>query len=268
MAESGAACYSPAMNAAAWTAFSAARDRCRAYVARLAAELPELAAVQQRLVDNREGGTFRVETPVVFNAALDDVRPEDDVRVVLVADNPGRREQAAENRRYLVGPSGKLADGFFRARPELGIDFRRSVVILNKTPIHTPRTVELRALAELGGERVARAIAESQEEMADLIAEFHRALSLGREAPAELWIIGYSEMAKGKLFEPFTRALNRIYGPDAGADRLPAGSVRLFRHFSMNQFSVDIRKRALPGESVEATLARVGAEYRLRVLGW
>lgn len=266
------------MTAAAWEAFSAAREDFRGAVARLAASLPGLRAAQQRLVDEREGGSFPVDTPVVYNGALDDLRPEDEIKIILVADNPGRREQAAENRRYLVGPSGKLADGFFRAHPELGVDFRAHVAILNKTPIHTPRTAELRELGRIGGPEVARAIADSQAEMARLIRAFHLALNRGRAEPVQLWIIGYSELGKGKLFEPFAKALSAAYPasgagePSGGAEGFGAASLRasllLFRHFSMNQFSVDIRKRALPGEPIGATLARVGGEYRARVFGW
>ncbi len=260
------------MTDAAWAAFSAAREDYRAAVARIAEALPSLRAAQQRLVDEREGGSFPVETPVVYNGALDDVRAEDDIGIILVADNPGRREQAAENRRYLVGPSGKLADGFFKAHPGLGVDFRRNVVILNKTPIHTPRTAELRELGRIGGQDIERAIADTQADMVRLIRSFHRAVNIGRSEPVQLWIIGYSEMGKRKLFEPFTRELDAAYrnsgdGDGFGSDVLRA-SVLLFRHFSMNQFSVDIRKRALPQESVGETLRRVGAEYRSRVLGW
>lgn len=253
------------MTEAAWTAFAAARERYRAAVERIALSLPDLRALQQRLVDEREGGSFPVETPVVYNGALDDVAEEDDIRLILVADNPGRREQAAENRRYLVGPSGKLADGFFRAHPELGVDFRRNAVILNKTPIHTPRTAELRELGRLGGPPLVKAIADSQSVMALLIRDFHAALGVGRMEPLPLWIIGYSELGAGKLFAPFSAALSEAYGGPDGRSR---DSILLFRHFSMNQFSADIRKRALPGELVASTLARVGIEYRRRILGW
>lgn len=254
----------------AWTAFVAVRESYKSEIDRLSRSLPGLRAAQQRLADERSGGTFPVETPVVYNGALDDVRPEDDIKLILVADNPGRREQAAENRRYLVGPSGKLADGFFRAHPELGIDFRRNVLILNKTPIHTPRTAELRELARLGGDEVARAIADSQATMVRLIRAFHSVLS---EPPADavpLWIIGYSELGRRKLFEPFSAALAKEYGvgtPSPEQTRL-RDSVLLFRHFSMNQFSTDIRKRTLPGETASETLRRVGSDYRKRELGW
>lgn len=242
-----------------WEAFVEARERYRAATAELAASLPELGKVQQALVDGRDAAAFSIDTPVVYNRALDDFRPADEIKLILVADNPGRREQSAENRRYLVGPSGKLAEGFFRAWPELGIDFRKQVLILNKTPIHTPRTAELKDLAKLGGERVATAIGASQRTMAELILAFHRAL-----APVPLWIIGYSELSRGKIFHPFAAALGELYAPEESLGK----SVFLFRHFSMNQFSVDLRKRALEGEMLAETLIRVGSGYRRGMLGW
>ncbi len=249
------------MTRTAWDAFSSARDEFKAWVSGLASSLPSLRAAQQALVDSRPGAGFTVETPVVYNEALDDLAPDSEPRLILVADNPGRREQAATNRRYLVGPSGKLADGFFRAHPELGIDFYRNVVILNKTPIHTPRTAELRELKRLGGPDIAKAIVDSQRRMAELIHRFHVALG-----SAQLWIIGYSELGKGKLFETFSDALAKAYAADkAGIEA--AGNMYLFRHFSMNQFSADIRKRTKEGESSTDALQRIGTYYRERELG-
>ncbi|MFA6506510.1 MAG: hypothetical protein WCT14_10445 [Treponemataceae bacterium] len=258
------------MTDTAWTAFVAVRESYRTEIDRLSQSLPGLRDAQQRLADEREGGSFPVETPVVYNGALDDVRREDDIRIILVADNPGRREQIAENRRYLVGPSGKLADGFFKAHPELGIDFRRNVLILNKTPIHTPRTAELRELARLGGKEIEQAIADSQSTMVNLIHAFHEVLSGGGSEPIPLWIIGYSELGKKKLFAPFAEALATAYDVSSSSAQVVRfrESILLFRHFSMNQFSADIRKRALPGEPMGATLHRVGTEYRKRELGW
>jgi len=249
------------MTRTAWNAFSTVRDEFKTWVSQLDRSLPKLRAIQQTLVDSRPGTGFTVETPVVYNEALDDLGPESEPHLILVADNPGRREQAAMNRRYLVGPSGKLADGFFRSHPELGIDFYKNVIILNKTPIHTPRTAELRELMRLGGPEIAKAVVESQRKMADLIYRVHIALG-----SAQLWIIGYSELGKGKLFETFSDALARTYGADAGRGGV-AGNIFLFRHFSMNQFSADIRKRTMEGESSGAALQRIGSYYRNRELG-
>jgi hypothetical protein len=100
------------MNKKNWIAFTTARNRYKAYIDQLSRALPELQSYQQSLVDGRPGPAYTVETPVLYNFALDELTQKDDIRLILVADNPGRREQAAENRRYLVGPSGKIAARF------------------------------------------------------------------------------------------------------------------------------------------------------------
>jgi hypothetical protein len=143
----------------------------------------------------------------------------------------GRREQAAENHRYLVGPSGKIADNFFKNEPRLGIDFRKNVIILNKTPVHTPRTICLKDLCVLGGNRLKAVLDESEAKMAALLAGFFAAL----------------------------RDLLRH-----GA--LDKNSVFLYRHFSMNQFTIDLRQKIQPDESVASALHRIGAAYHDRIL--
>jgi hypothetical protein len=245
------------MKAKAWQAVWAAKEAYREYVADLARRFPALKELSQALVDQRTGPSYRVENPALFNGALEELGPKDSVRLILVADNPGRREQ--EKGRYLVGPSGKLAESFFRKHPELGIDFRRNVVILNKTPIHTPRTGELRTLCRLGGPLLETAVAGSQEFMARTIYAFHAALS-----PIPVWIIGYSEMKKGGIFEPFTQALQSLYRKRPARQK----ELLLFRHFSMNQFTIDLKQQRKKGETSAAALGRIGAAYRNRVFGW
>ena len=244
------------MDAKTWRLFKAARDDCREAVALLNRQLPALGSLQQKLADTRDGPSYTVETPVVYNEALDELGPGDTIKLILVADNPGRREQAAENRRYLVGPSGKIAGRFFREEPSLGIDFRKNVLILNKTPVHTPRTAELRKLCRLGGPALTEAIAQSQLTMAAILLQFYRAL-----APVPVWVIGYSEMKRGGIFEVYTAALKKTAAADM-YDRL-----FFYRHFSMNQFSIDLRKQARREETTAQTLERIGAAYRERILG-
>jgi len=247
-------CYPIPMKSAAWSQFTQARERYRRAIKRLMRKLPHLQAVQQELVNGRSP-SYAVETPIVYNGALDDVQPDSEIRLILVADNPGRREQAAENRRYLVGPSGKIAEKFFRDNPALNIDFRKNVIILNKTPIHTPRTVELRELCRLGGAALETALVESQRIMARLLLEFHQALA------APVWITGYSEMKKGGVFEAYTSALKALYG----GTKLQ-NSVFLYRHFSMNQFTIDLKQQTARGEPLDKALARIGAAYREKFL--
>jgi hypothetical protein len=245
------------MDAKAWRRFRAARDAFREAAELLAKQNPGLQSLQQKLADSRSGPSYTVETPVVYNEALDGLGPGEDIKLILVAVNPGRREQAAENRRYLVGPSGKIAERFFREEPSLGIDFRKNVLILNKTPVHTPRTAELRDLCRLGGPDLMEAVAQSQLTMAAILRQFYSAL-----APVPVWIIGYSEMKRGGIFEAYTAALKKEAAAANLHDRL-----FFYRHFSMNQFTIDLHKQAGPGETAAQTLERIGAAYRGRILG-
>ncbi len=250
------------MDKNSWDSFCKIREAYKGYVFYLSESVPALASVQKRLISQRPGGAFPLDTSVVYNHSLDDVDQADQIKLILVADNPGRREQEAGNRRYLVGPSGKLADTFFKNHGELGIDFKKNVIILNKTPIHTPRTGDLKDLIQLGGPEVERAVVDSQGAMAAFIRDFHRALTPDQGEPLPLWIIGYSEL--GKLFAPFTRALTTLYPPEDPQRK----GIYLFRHFSMNQFTVDLRRQRKEGESVKEALERLGSRYRQNIFGW
>jgi hypothetical protein len=252
------------VNKTAWIAFCGARDRFREALEQFNRNLSGLKSLQQRLVDSRPGPAYTVQTSLVYNHALDDLVPSSEIRLILVGDNPGRREQ--ETGRYLVGPSGKIAEGFFRRATELGIDLRENVLILNKTPVHSPRTAELGELCRLGGPDLVLCIGETQRFMASLLLDFQRALSPSKKArgPAlPVWITGYSEMKKGGIFEPYTRALGELYAGTPLRD-----SVFLYRHFSMSQFAIDLRQQTREGEELPAALDRIGRSYRQRILGW
>jgi len=245
------------MNKETWKTFRKTINRFRLLIENINVLLPDLSAVIQQLVDSREGPSYTVDTPVVYNMALEDFTRDSEIKLILVGDNPGRREQ--ENRRYLVGPSGKIAEKFFRDNPELGIDLRKNVLILNKTPIHTPRTTELKTLYSLGSETLKDAVLSSQKAMAELLEKFWT-LSAGTII---IWIIGYSEMRKGGIFEMYTETLKTLCTANPSFKE----SIFLFRHFSMNQFSIDLKNQALPGENLRKSLERIGRTYRERILG-
>jgi len=247
-----------------WKNFTKARERFRHITEDIEKSLPKLKGIQQKFADNRsdsKNAAYTVETPVVYNTALDGITINDEIKLILVADNPGRREQAAENRRYLVGPSGKIAQKFFRGNPSLGIDFLKNVIILNKTPIHSPRTTELGSLCKLeeetGGHSISAALERSQKNMAELLLDFHQALNI------PVWITGYSEMKKGGIFETYTNKLKELYADKPELYK----QLFLYRHFSMNQFTIDLNKQALEGETITKTLKRIGTAYRKRILG-
>lgn len=247
------------MHPEAYAELSAVRDEFRALVARWTKEHPYLPLLQERLRADLGYGDYRLETSIVYNKALDDIGPRDKVRFVLVADNPGKNEQLARSNRYLVGQSGKLAEGWFGR--ELGVDFRREVLILNKTPVHTPKTAELRKLLALAGPdrpRLAGLLEESQRAMAGLA--FRAASALG----CVLWLSGLGELRDDGLFQAYRDALADLMRSSPARSRR---RVLAFNHFSMNQFAIELRRKADPAKPLEEELGRIGAENRKRVLG-
>jgi len=176
--------------------------------------------------------------------------------MIVIGDNPGKDEQLSINNRYLVGQSGKIADGFFRRNPELQTDFRKNVVILNKTPVHTAKTHHLRSLQKADPE-IAKLIEISQLWMAEHTAKLHRALwenganrkqdarsradTVGIKIgecfnPPQLWLVGYAELKEKGIFAPYRDALKAAY---AGSDAWK--SVFVYQHFSMNRFLIDLK---------------------------
>lgn len=232
------------MDHSAFLRFSLLREELKRKIDEWTRSYPGLKGAQEALQAAFGHAAFPVETPIVYNSALDGVRETDVPRLILVADNPGIKEQLACNRSYLVGQSGKLASAFFKNA--LGIDFRKDVVILNKTPVHTPRTKELSFLEEFGD-----LLIESQRYMAKKIVEAASALSV------PVWIIGYSELGRRGLFREFAEA----YVSAAAASGV-YGDTRVFRHFSMNQFSVDLASKGDPSRSVGENLESIGTAYR------
>lgn len=248
--------------------FEAIREEFRASVKSWSEDHPYLLEAQERVRVKQGYEDYRVETPIVYNRALDDIAPEALIKVILVADNPGKKEQLAANNRYLVGQSGKLAELWFRS--ELGMDFRREVLILNKTPVHTPKTAELALLAKSAGlhrSRLEALLAGSQAVMADLAWRLYCALRRD-DQPAGmwpvLWVSGLGELRKGGLFEIYRDELGRRL---AKAEPEARAGVWAFNHFSMNQFAIEIKRKARAGSPIIEELARIGRENQVRVFG-
>lgn len=256
------------MKAGAYRDFLGAKERFSALVERIGREAPWLAETQEALRLELGYDDYRIETPAVYNLDLDTVGPGDDPPFILVADNPGKNEQKTANRRYLVGQSGRLAAGWF-AR-ELGLDFRAATLIVNKTPVHTPKTNELRRLAILAGRRRAALevlLEESQREMARIAFAMHGALG------NTLWVSGYGELGSRGLFSAWAEEIVALYG--RGAPKGLADRVWVFRHFSMNQFSIEynaaMREDGGVGADPRAAmerLGRIGRANRVRILGF
>ncbi len=258
------------MQSEAYATLDTIRKEFRGLVEVWSADNPYLLEAQERVRIKQGYDDYRVETPVVYNRALDDIGPEGEIKIILVADNPGKKEQLAANNRYLVGHSGKLATGWFLA--ELKLDFRREALILNKTPIHTPKTAELSILARSAGlhrQRLESLLAGSQTAMADLAWRLFQALRATAATGASakwpvLWISGVGELRKGGLFEIYRDEMIRRLARATPEER---NGVWAFNHFSMNQFAIEIKRKALPGTPIVEELARIGRENRMRVFG-
>ncbi|GHV21732.1 hypothetical protein FACS189494_07540 [Spirochaetia bacterium] len=217
-------------------------------------QIPNLQETLQQFVDNRDGPKYKIINPVVYNTVLDEININSDVKLILVGDNPGRKEQ--ETGRYLVGPSGKIAENFFKAEKSLHTDFRKNVVILNKTPVHTPRTADLKKINQSKNVVFDEVIKESQVKMARLLCGFCTLLNV------PVWITGYSEMKKNGIFETYTESLKKILINES----LNKTQVFLFRHFSMNQFTIDLNKQKRENETTAKALERIGTGYRIKYL--
>ena len=249
-------------------AFVEFRDEFRSRVAEWSKYASALEALQKTAAQ-KDTPDYPIETTVVYNRALDDVSAQDKIKLIVIGDNPGKDEQLSINNRYLVGQSGKIADGFFRRNPELQTDFRKNVVILNKTPVHTAKTHHLRSLQKANPE-IAKLIEISQLWMAEHTAKLHRALwengasgkrgtsggfvptgvndgerglldTVGTKIgecfnPPQLWLVGYAELKEKGIFAPYRDALKASY---AGSDAWK--SVFVYQHFSMNRFLIDLK---------------------------
>jgi hypothetical protein len=218
--------------------------------------LPGLRDAQLALAAETGETGYPLETPVVYNKALDDIGRDSCITWIVVADNPGKNEQLADSNRYLVGRSGITAERFF-AR-QLGVDFRREVVIINKTPIHTPKTAQLRRLAVIYPE-IRPVMQDSQRFMAGLLAEMQKALAV------PVWVMGISELGPRGLFAPWSAALKLAY---AGAPASDRNRLYALKHFSMGAFATDMKKYLLPGESQGQAALRIGADLASRLWSW
>ncbi len=187
---------------------------------------PDLKEFQQAAAKESKTPGYPFETPIVYNRALDEISENDEIKLFVIGDNPGKDEQLFKNNRYLVGQAGKLGEGFFRKNPELEIDFRKNVIILNKTPVHSAKTAQLKYIAKSGGQKIANLIEETELWMAKETAE------LAKKLDSEIWLVGYSELKPKGIFTKYRDQLKKY------ADW---NKIFVYQHFSMNRFSIDLK---------------------------
>jgi hypothetical protein len=242
-------------------------DRIRAdfrdYIARLMQDNPWLEALQEELRLDLGYTDYSIETPIVYNKALDDIEADAQPSYIIIGDNPGKNEQKAFQRRYLVGQSGKLAHSWFEK--ELKTDFRSSCVILNKTPIHTAKTAEIAMLGKIARrhsierrDQLQALLDESQRTMATFAFRLHHCLG------CILWVSGYGELRNGRLFTAWAEEIRNLYR-NAAAEM--QNRIWVFRHFSMNQFSIEYSRCQIPGNAL-SKLESIGTSRRKEILGF
>lgn len=239
-----------------WNAFVTFRNEYKRLCNEWNKLSPKLLPLQRELA----GKDYNVETSIVFNRAYDEMTENDDINLIVIGDNPGKDEQLSEKNRYFVGKSGIVAENFFKKNPELNMDFRKKTIIMNKTPIHTAKTKQLKDLAKKGGSEIRELIELSQVKCAEITARLHMGLGSG----TQLWLVGHSELKKGGVFLKYKDALRASYGDSSVWDK-----VFLLNHFSMGRFSVDLKdfQKLNPDVPLAEALYQIGTRHKSEVYG-
>jgi len=245
-----------------WQAFEAFRNDFRQKCDDWDKNYKNLLASLQKEAAQKDTPEYKLETCVVYNRALDDFTPQSNIKLIVIGDNPGKDEQLLKNNRYLVGQSGKIAANWFAREAELATDFRKNVIILNKTPVHTAKTAHLKFLAKMGGPVIQNLILESQKWMAERTALLHQLLS--REGNCQLWLVGYAELKGRGIFLDYRDYLKAAY-KDGSEEAWQ--QVKVYQHFSMNRFLIDLRnfQKNNPRLSLKESLEKLGDMHRKEI---
>ena len=211
-----------------------------------------LIVVQNKAKDFFNNVDYELQTPIVYNTALDEITQNDEIKLIVIGDNPGKDEQLTKNQKYLVGQAGKLGNNFFKNHDELGIDFRKNVIILNKTPVHSAKTNHLKKFASFGGKEIEDLIKETQIWMAQETAKLHQNLlkvSENKDFP-QLWLVGYSELKEKGIFTDFKNELKKQY-QTSEESKNAWDNVFVYQHFSMNRFSIDLKEFSTENKNLD-----------------
>lgn len=203
---------------------------------------------------------YRLFRTVVYNSQLDRINPQE-IKVILVGDNPGMEEQ--KQNAYLVGKSGRMADNFFTEN--YGYDFYRNVLIMNKTPLHTKSTSQLAGI----NRKYPGFIRETQEYMAGLIFSLAETLNVpvfvtgfaGCRTPDGKWL---KTSAAGK---PLSTQTAPWFFSELKRKFLQRKDLLfLFKHFSYGNFSRDLNPLLKEGMKVQDAVKKIGSEYAAELL--
>ena len=103
-----------------WNAFQKFREEYRELCFSWNKNEKELFVLQKEAADLKKVPPYKLDTAVVYNQVYDSITQNDEIKLIVIGDNPGKEEQMAEKRSYLVGQAGRIAQGFFSRNQELG----------------------------------------------------------------------------------------------------------------------------------------------------
>lgn len=250
----------------AWSIFCNFKTEYKSQIEQWMKRAENLPFLQKTAADFYKTPQYPVETPIVYNRALDEITKTNDIKLILIGDNPGKDEQLEKNNKYLVGQAGKIAESYFRKNSALGIDFRKNVIILNKTPIHSAKTNHLKKIASIGGNDIEHLIEETQIWMAQKTANLHMELckACNSQQLPELWLVGYGELKPKAIFEKYRNELKKTYANNSFWNQ-----VYTFQHFSMNRFTIDLGNFMNESEnkslSLEQAIHKLGAKHTAEI---
>lgn len=235
-----------------WECFNKFRNTFKDMVTQWNNQAKSLIIVQEKAMEFFKNVDYELQTPIVYNTALDEITQKDEIKLIVIGDNPGKDEQLAKNQKYLVGQAGKLGNNFFKNHDELGIDFRKNVIILNKTPIHSAKTNQLKKFATFGGKEIENLIKETQIWMAQETAKLHQKLLQGSENKdfPQLWLVGYSELKEKGIFTEYKNELKKQFQTSEEAKNA-WDNVFVYQHFSMNRFSIDLKEFSTENKNLD-----------------
>ena len=235
-----------------WECFNKFRNTFKDMVTQWNNQAKSLIIVQEKAMEFFKNVDYELQTPIVYNTALDEITQNDEIKLIVIGDNPGKDEQLTKNQKYLVGQAGKLGNSFFKNHDELGIDFRKNVIILNKTPIHSAKTNQLKKFATFGGKEIENLLKETQIWMAQETAKLHQNLLKGSENKdfPQLWLVGYSELKEKGIFTDYKNELKKQYQTSEEAKNA-WDNVFVYQHFSMNRFSIDLKEFSTENKNLD-----------------
>lgn len=259
------------MTDAQWNAFEAFKKEFKSKVQEWSEMCGDLSKLQEKAAKDCNVPFYPIETPIVYNTALDKIKKEDDIRLIVIGDNPGKAEQLKINNAYLVGQAGKIAEGYFKRNPELAVDFRKNAIILNKTPVHSAKTANLKQIIKEGGIAVANLIDESQiwmaQKTAELLSNLIEAAEEDEQKP-ELWLVGYAELKGKGIFIKYRDCLKQFC---LNAGKNVWDRVYVFQHFSMNCFTKDLannlKNGTIKSEGLKNQFHELGQIHKTEIFG-